>query len=100
MPKLTGVSGIISAAHYSKSGVLHGHTWHVLVWHDSSPELADAELRKSDLFYYLKALDHSVLPDELAWGENLAEKIGLDLKASIVEVSRPLEGIYAKWIRE
>jgi hypothetical protein len=47
-----------------------------------------------------KKFDHSILPDELAWGEDLAERIGLDMRAAAVDVSRPLEGIYAKWVRE
>jgi 6-pyruvoyl-tetrahydropterin synthase len=101
MAKMTGVSGTISAAHYSRDGRLHGHTWQVAVWHHANGDvILDAEHRKRLLAQYLARFDHNVLPDELAWGEDLAEKIGQDLRAAIVEVSRPLEGIYAKWIRD
>jgi len=99
--KLTGVSGVISAAHYSRDGVLHGHTWQVVVWFHANGDITlDAERRKRMLAEYLSRFDHSILPDELAWGEDLAERIGLDTRAAAVDVSRPLEGIYAKWVRE
>lgn len=99
--KLTGVSGVISAAHYSRNGVLHGHTWQVVVWfHANGEVILSADRRKRMLVDYLQKFDHSILPDELAWGEDLAERIGLDMRAAAVDVSRPLEGIYAKWVRE
>ena len=99
--KMTGVSGVISAAHYSRDGKLHGHTWQVVVWYQTNGGvLMDADNRKRALFEYLERFDHKRLPDEFAWGEDLAEKIGKDLRADAVDVSRPLEGIYAKWIRE
>ena len=99
--KMTGVSGVISAAHYSKDGKLHGHTWQVTVWyHANGDVILDAERRKRMLTDYLLQFDHSLIDDEYAWGEDLAEKIGLDLLAAAVDVTRPLEGIYAKWIRE
>lgn len=99
--KMTGVSGVISAAHYSRDGKLHGHTWQVIVWHHASGDvILDAERRKRMLTEYLAVFDHSVIDDKYAWGEDLAEKIGLDLRAAAVDVTRPLEGIYAKWIRE
>lgn len=101
MAKLTGVGGIISAAHFSEDGVLHGHTWSVIVWyHANGDALLSAERRKAQLDIYLKdKFDHSTLSDEFAWGEALAEKIGTDLLAASVDISRPLEGIYARWIR-
>jgi 6-pyruvoyl-tetrahydropterin synthase len=99
--KMTGVSGIISAAHYNHDGKLHGHTWQVVVWyHANGDVLLDADRRKRMLFEYLGRFDHELLPDEFSLGENLAEKIGLDLRAAAVDITRPLEGIYAKWIRE
>jgi 6-pyruvoyl-tetrahydropterin synthase len=99
--KLTGVSGVISAAHYSRDGVLHGHTWQVVAWwHANGDVILSADRRKRMLAEYLQKFDHSILPDELAWGEDLAERIGLDMRAAAVDVSRPLEGIYAKWVRE
>lgn len=99
--KMTGVSGVISAAHYSRDGKLHGHTWQVIVWHHANGDvIIDAERRKRMLSDYLSQFDHNVIGNEYAWGEDLAEKIGLDLRAAAVDVTRPLEGIYAKWIRE
>ena len=99
--KMTGVSGVISAAHHGSDGVLHGHTWQVIVWwHANSDDILSAERKKRFLAEHLKRYDHTLLPDELAWGEHLAEKIGLDMRAAAVDVSRPLEGIYAKWCRE
>jgi 6-pyruvoyl-tetrahydropterin synthase len=101
MAKMTGVSGTISAAHYSRDGKLHGHTWQVVVWyHASGGVVLDADRRKRMLVDYLARFDHGVIPDEFAWGEDLAEKIGQDLRAAAVDVSRPLEGIFAKWIRD
>lgn len=101
MAKMTGVSGVISAAHYSRDGKLHGHTWQVVVWfHAAGVGTFDAEYKKKLLAQYLKRFDHNVIDDQYAWGEDLAEKIGMDLRAAAVDVSRPLEGIFAKWIRD
>lgn len=98
--KLTGVSGVISAAHYSRDGKLHGHTWQVVVWWlAESSTIISADTRKRLMAEYLERFDHKILPNELAWGEDLAEQIGLDLAAISVDVSRPLEGVYAKWER-
>lgn len=97
--KMTGVSGIISSAHYDRSGILHGHTWHVLVWFVSGDFAFDAVAKKLEVGEYLSQFDHSILPDGLTWGEHLAERIGTDLGADSVELSRQLEGIYAKWVR-
>jgi len=98
--KFTGVSGVISAAHHSRDGVLHGHTWQVVVWWQADNHILSADGRKQALAEYLQKYDHSVLPEHLAWGEDLAERIGLDMRAAAVDISRPLEGIYAKWFRE
>jgi len=98
--KMTGVSGFISAAHYSREGVLHGHTWQVMVWWQSENYMTSADCRKQLLLDYLQKFDHSVLPEQLSWGEDLAERIGLDMDAAAVDISRPLEGIYAKWCKE
>lgn len=101
MAKMTGVSGVISAAHYSREGKLHGHTWQVVVWYNANGSvIADAERRKRMLAEYLTVFDHNLIDDQYAWGEDLAEKIGIDLRAAAVDVSRPLEGIFAKWVRE
>lgn len=89
---LTGVSGILSAAHRSREGIMHGHTWEVTCWWSDCP---DAVAKQAELTKYLSIFDHTVLADGLAWGEKLAEAILHGMKCVKVEVSRPLERIYA-----
>ena len=92
--KMTGVGGVFCASHNPKGGgTLHGHTWQITAWFP----LSDAETQRARLQDYLKRFDHSHLPDELTWGEDLAERIGLDLGALRVRCDRPLEHIYAEW---
>jgi hypothetical protein len=97
--KLTGVSGVVSAAHRSRDGNMHGHTWQIVAWWPFNSDVS-AESRKTVLTDYLSFFDHSILADSVAWGEDMAERIGEDLAAVAVDVSRPLEGIYAKWSRD
>lgn len=94
--KLTGVCGTMSAAHYSRDGKLHGHTWSVVVWLDWTG--ADAEALKAKLTAVLSEFDHGVLPDALAWAEDIAEYVGERMAAREVEISR-LEGFKARWVR-
>jgi len=91
---LTGVSGIISAAHRNREGVMHGHTWQITCWWDDCP---DAVQKQAELRKYLSVFDHTVLvlADGLAWGESLATAILHGMKCVRVDVSRPLEGIFA-----
>jgi len=89
---LTGVSAILSAAHRSREGVMHGHTWEVTCWWDDCP---DAVTKQAELQKYLSVFDHTVLADGIAWGEKLGEAILLGMNCARVEVSRPLERIYA-----
>jgi hypothetical protein len=44
---------------------------------------------------YLSIFDHTVLADDVAWGETLATAILYGMNCQKVEVSRPLEGIFA-----
>lgn len=94
--KLTGVSSTISAAHTSPTGVTHGHTWSVVAWFMAE---RDAVFLSGALTGVCKIYDHGILPPELSRGEDMAEHILIEL-APIgcfeVEVSRPLEGIFAK----
>ena len=92
MKTLTGVSAVLSAAHKSRNGVLHGHTWQITAWWSDEP---DAVQKRRDLQAYLSIFDHTVLADGLAWGECLARTILVGMGCEKVEVSRPLEGIYA-----
>jgi 6-pyruvoyl-tetrahydropterin synthase len=83
MTVLTGVSAHFSAAHYAPplpgskedEGRLHGHTWLVTAWFRNDDK-ADARLFKVALEQVLKLWDHKVLPDELAWGEDIARAVG------------------------
>ena len=88
----TGAQSVICAAHRSKDGNVHGHTWVVRAWWPKGP---DASEKQQILRSYLSIFDHTLLADELAWGEALAESICLGLDAHRVEVSRPHEGLYA-----
>lgn len=89
---MTGVSAILSAAHRSREGVMHGHTWEVTCWWSGCP---DAVVKQAELIKYLSIFDHTVLADGVAWGEKLAEAILKGMHCERVDVSRPLERIYA-----
>jgi hypothetical protein len=89
---LTGVSSIVSAAHRSRDGAMHGHTWEVIAWWEGSPCAVE---KKAKLAKYLSIFDHTVLGDDVAWGEALGKAIVLGLGCAKVEVRRPLEGIFA-----
>lgn len=92
-----GVGGIISCAHRDpETGALHGHTWEIIAWFGKD---ADARHRAAQLSAVLNELDHTTLPDRLAWGRQIArhvaEKIGWP--CCRVEVKRPGERFYAVW---
>jgi len=90
---LTGAGAIFCAAHLSRSGVLHGHTWEVVGWWTGMP---DALGKQAELNEYLQAFDHSLLVESIAWAEDLATQITEDLGCVSVEIRRPLERLYAK----
>lgn len=71
---------------------MHGHTWQITCWWTNSP---DAVQKKLELNKYLSIFDHTVLADDVAWGETLATAILYGMNCQKVEVSRPLEGIFA-----
>lgn len=89
---LTGVSATVAAAHRSREGLMHGHTWLIKAWWQGTP---DAVERQMTLRNYLSRFDHSVLPDELAWAEAFGEQVLTDLGCVKVEIERPLEGLFA-----
>ena len=93
--KFTGVGGVLSCAHTTPSGGVHGHSYKVKVWFRHG---YDAEELRRHLQVVLDQLDHRRLPDSIRWGEELAEHIGLALPGCIkVKISRPAERLYAKW---
>lgn len=89
---LTGARGIVCAAHRSREGVMHGHTWEVVAWWRGVPDAAE---KQAELTKYLSVFDHGVLNSENAWAEALGKSICLGLDCERVEVSRPLEGLFA-----
>lgn len=96
--KLTGVGCVISVAHNSPEGVLHGHSYEVTAWYRFGH---DARALQRQLETVRQQFDHAALPDELSLAENLAEEIARRLPGCIeVEVNRPLERIYAKWLAQ
>lgn len=94
---MTGAGGIISAAHRSKDGAIHGHTWEVTAWWTGLPDVVKKQSALTDL---LQHFDHTVLEHELGWAENLAAEICQQLDCQKVDVSRPLERLYATAIRQ
>jgi len=90
---LTGVGAIISAAHRSRDGVMHGHTWEIIAWFEEGRCAVELQ---TELQNYLKMFDHSVLGDEIAWGEALCKAILQGMDCVDVEVRRPLERLYVK----
>lgn len=94
--KLTGVGGVFCASHSPKGVPLHGHTWQVIVWFP----MGEADALRTAVQAVLKTLDHTHLPDNLAWGENIAEFIGRLFPHAIrIQCNRPMEHIYAEWSR-
>jgi 6-pyruvoyl-tetrahydropterin synthase len=92
--KLTGVGGTFCASHNSPEGVLHGHSYEVRAWFRK----ADARPLQKRLQDVLAKLDHSHLAGDLVWAEEIAESIAHDLPGCVeVEISRPLERLYARW---
>lgn len=93
----TGVSGILSVAHY-KHGKVHGHTYEVKAWWPADG--TDALERQDQLARVLKLYDHRGLARNESTGEQLAELIAARLEdVEEVEISRPFERIYARWRR-
>jgi hypothetical protein len=95
---LTGVGGYFSAAHRDhETGALHGHTWEVTAWFRKG---TDAAIRACRLQGILAEIDHTELPGELAWGEDIAAWVAAkfaDSACVAVDVARPAERIYARW---
>lgn len=89
---LTGAGSFFCAAHKDAEGNLHGHTWEVTAWWSGTP---DAVERQAALTAALKEFDHTVLDNGMAWGEKLGQALIRKLDCQKVEISRPLERLYA-----
>jgi len=97
---LIGVSGHFSAAHRDRdTGEIHGHTWHVLAKFNP-PCRVNSICHKAALDALLSHWDHKMLPDDLAWAEDIARAVGCLVNCVEVQVSRPAEGFYAWWFAE
>lgn len=100
--RLTGVGAVMCVSHRDQeTGQMHGHTYEVNVWIPFGHVASALDLQRN-LRLVIARLDHTVLPDELAWGEQLAAHIGRSMwvyhsTITAVEVNRPLERIYARW---
>ena len=93
---LTGAGAVLSAAHRDRSGNLHGHSWEVTAWWTGKP---DAVAKQAELSSYLSFFDHSVLPQSVSLAEDLAVRVMEDLNCERVDISRPLERVYASVAR-
>ena len=89
---LTGVGAVLSAAHRSREGVLHGHTWEIIAWFNEGRCAVELQ---AELNSHLKMFDHQILGDDVAWGEALGKCLLLGLGCVKVEVNRPSERLYA-----
>ena len=89
---LTGAGAVLSAAHRDRSGRLHGHSWEVTAWWTGRP---DVVAKQAELNSYISFFNHSLLANSVSLAEDLALRIMDDLKCERVDISRPLERIYA-----
>lgn len=91
----TGVGCILDAAHKSKDGVLHGHTWEIEAWWlwDGT----GACERQAQLNNLVAAHDHGLLQPEIAWAEQMAEHVGEMLGCESVEIRRDGRRLFARW---
>ena len=96
--KLTGVGGIFSAAHQPpEGGDVHGHSYEVIAWFAAGE---DARVLQARLAAVLEPLDHRVLAANWRRARRSPSMIGRNLAGCRqVDVSRPLERIYARWMR-
>lgn len=94
---LVGVSGHFSAAHKDTlTGDVHGHTWLVTAWF-SQPGRSDARCHKAALDAVIALWDHKLLPDKMAWGEDIACAVATLANVVEVEISRPAEGLHTRF---
>lgn len=95
---LTGVGAHLCAAHRDIAGRLHGHSYEVVAWF---PAGSDAVALQCMLQAVIAHFDHTELLQELTRAEALAEAIAKLLPNCLqVDISRPLERLFAKWIKK
>lgn len=92
MKTMTGVGGIICAAHKDRTGRLHGHTWEITAWWSGSP---DAVAKQALLDVALAQYDHTQLDEDMSWAEQFGMMLLCVLECDRIEIARPLERIYA-----
>ncbi len=103
MPKtLTGVGATLIADHRSRDGQIHGHTWEITAWFEYRSG-SDAKCLRFVLERILEPYQGKCLPDRIAWGEDLARHIALEIAGEYrapvqVDVTRQAERIYARWV--
>jgi 6-pyruvoyl-tetrahydropterin synthase len=98
MTKYSSVRAVLSVAHNSPEGKLHGHSY--AVWAKFRFG-SDARMLKRHVENVTVPLDHDMLKDEVSLAENLAEYIGSQLPGCIfVECRRELEGFSGEWVND
>lgn len=98
---LTGVGSVLSCAHNPINadvfgGETHGHSYEVIAWFRND-DGRDVRTFQAALNQLLRQWDHKTLPDGMATAEDIARTVGLLAGCVEVEVSRPLERLYARW---
>lgn len=99
---LTGVFGSFTAQHRLPNGPvpgdgeLHSHTWEVTAWFTQTKR-QDARTYRAALDALLASWDGQVLPDDLAWGEDIAFAVGRLNCCVEVEVRRHADRLHARW---
>ena len=99
MSALIGAGWYFSASHNDTvRQEMHGHSYEVTAWWPADPP-RDAVCLQVTLREVLKAgFDHKTLPAHLGTMEALAAAIGSLMTGCVgVDVSRPVERLYARW---
>ncbi len=92
---MTGVGWFFSASHTDPvRQQLHGHSYEVVCWFDSSPP-RDAVVLQEKLKVVLSAFDHTTLPPELSRAEDMAAALMQLMDCQGVQISRPVERLHA-----
>lgn len=63
----------------------------------NNPSRCDARVLKAQIENDLARWDHGILPDEFAWAEDVALDLAKRADVVRVQISRPLEGLFAAW---